>query len=188
MPRADVATLITEEWLNNSVISLGRIRQAPCARPTSARMSCCSAGCHQVRDLGSLLFIDVRDRDGHTQVVVEGNDELLERAKRLRSEYVVAVLGRVERRSPETTNAERADRRGRSARRARCASSTKPGRRRFPISEDANVSEEIRLKYRYLDLRRPRLQTQHRPAPPHHAGAAGTTSTSRASGKSRRRS
>src|SRR5688572_28469348 len=59
---------------------------------------------HRVRDLGSLLFIDIRDRDGHTQVIVEGNEQLLERAKRVRSEYVVAVLGQVERRSAETTN------------------------------------------------------------------------------------
>ena len=60
---------------------------------------------HKVRDLGSLLFIDVRDRDGHTQVIVEGNEALLERVKRLRSEYVIAVIGRVERRSADTTNA-----------------------------------------------------------------------------------
>src|SRR5687768_105042 len=59
---------------------------------------------HRVRDLGSLLFLDIRDREGHTQVIVEGDEELLDRAKRLRSEYVVAVLGRVERRSPETIN------------------------------------------------------------------------------------
>jgi aspartyl-tRNA synthetase len=112
---------------------------------------------HRVRDLGSLVFIDVRDRHGHTQVVVEGSDELLERVKRLRSEYVVAVTGSVERRSPETTNTavptgEVEVRAGdvRVLNEAR----TPP----FSIAEDTNVSEEIRLKYRYLDLRRPRLQ------------------------------
>src|SRR5687767_14790338 len=113
---------------------------------------------HRVRDLGSLLFIDVRDREGHTQVIVEGNDELLERAKRLRSEYVIAVTGRVERRSPETTNANvptgEVEVRAADVRILNEAR-TPP----FPISEDANVSEEVRLKYRYLDLRRPRLQT-----------------------------
>ncbi|MBA3269442.1 MAG: hypothetical protein H0T71_02955, partial [Acidobacteria bacterium] len=113
---------------------------------------------HKVRDLGSLLFIDVRDRDGHTQVVVEGHDELLERAKRLRAEYVIAVTGRVERRSPETTNANaptgQVEVRASSVRILNEAR-TPP----FPITEDANVSEEVRLKYRYLDLRRPRLQT-----------------------------
>lgn len=113
---------------------------------------------HKVRDLGSLLFIDVRDRDGHTQVIVEGNDELLERAKRLRAEYVIAVMGQVERRSPETTNANvptgEVEVRAVDVRILNEAK-TPP----FPISEDANVSEEVRLKYRYLDLRRPRLQT-----------------------------
>ena len=59
---------------------------------------------HRVRDLGSLLFLDVRDRHGLTQVVVEGDAALLERAKRLRAEFVVAVLGRVERRSADTVN------------------------------------------------------------------------------------
>ncbi|HXG88375.1 MAG TPA: aspartate--tRNA ligase [Vicinamibacterales bacterium] len=112
---------------------------------------------HRVRDLGSLLFLDIRDRDGHSQVIVEGDDRLLERTKRLRSEYVVAVIGKVERRSPETTNAGvptgevevRA-----SEVRILNEAKTPP----FPISEDANVSEDLRLKYRYLDLRRPRLQ------------------------------
>ncbi len=112
---------------------------------------------HRVRDLGALLFIDVRDRDGHTQVIVEGDEALLERTKRLRSEYVIAVLGRVARRSPETTNTSvptgEVEIRARDVRILNEAK-TPP----FPISEDANVSEEVRLKYRYLDLRRPRLQ------------------------------
>ena len=59
----------------------------------------------RVRDLGSLLFLDVRDRDGVTQAVVNG-EALLQAAKRLRSEYVIAVVGRVQRRSPETVNAK----------------------------------------------------------------------------------
>ena len=50
---------------------------------------------HRVRDLGSLLFLDVRDRHGLTQVIVEGDAALLERAKPLRSEFVVAILGEV---------------------------------------------------------------------------------------------
>ena len=112
---------------------------------------------HKVRDLGSLLFIDVRDRDGHAQVIVEGNDELLERVKRLRAEYVIAVIGKVERRSAETTNANvptgEVEVRASDVRILNEAK-TPP----FPISEEVNVSEEIRLKYRYLDLRRPKLQ------------------------------
>jgi aspartyl-tRNA synthetase len=112
---------------------------------------------HKVRDLGSLVFIDVRDRHGHTQVVIEGDDALLERVKPLRSEFVIGVLGRVERRSPETINKNvptgEVEVRAREVRVLNEAK-TPP----FPISEEANVSEESRLKYRYLDLRRPRLQ------------------------------
>jgi aspartyl-tRNA synthetase len=112
---------------------------------------------HKIRDLGQLVFIDVRDRHGHTQVVIEGDEPLLERVKPLRSEFVIAVLGRVERRSAETVNKNvptgevevRA-----SDVRVLNEAKTPP----FPISEEANVSEETRLKYRYLDLRRPRLQ------------------------------
>ena len=59
---------------------------------------------HRVRDLGSLVFIDVRDRHGVTQVVVRDNDALVADAKRLRSEFVVAVMGRVEHRAPDTVN------------------------------------------------------------------------------------
>src|SRR5262245_44813289 len=111
---------------------------------------------HRVRDLGSLIFLDVRDRHGHTQVIVEGNDELLERGKKLRSEFIVAVLGTVERRSDDTIN--RGVPTGEIEVRARelrllNEAKTPP----FPISEEANVAEETRLKYRYLDLRRPRL-------------------------------
>ncbi len=112
---------------------------------------------HRVRDLGSLLFLDVRDRHGLTQVIVEGDEALLERAKRLRSEFVVAVLGETERRSPDTVNLSlptgEVEVRATEVRVLNEAK-TPP----FSIAEDQNVSEEIRLKYRYLDLRRPQLQ------------------------------
>jgi aspartyl-tRNA synthetase len=112
---------------------------------------------HRQRDLGSLVFLDVRDRAGYTQVVVEGSAELVERAKRLRSEYVVAIRGRVEMRSADTRNANlpTGDIEIRATElRVLNEAKTPP----FPIVEDTNVSEETRLKYRYLDLRRPRLQ------------------------------
>jgi aspartyl-tRNA synthetase len=112
---------------------------------------------HRIRDLGALVFLDIRDRHGLTQVVIEQNDPLLEKAKRVRSEYVVAILGTVERRSPETVNTavptgevEVRVRELRVLNEAR----TPP----FSIAEDQNVSEETRLRYRYLDLRRPTLQ------------------------------
>ncbi|MCC7125062.1 MAG: aspartate--tRNA ligase [Acidobacteria bacterium] len=112
---------------------------------------------HRVRDLGALLFLDVRDRHGITQVIVEGDEALLERAKRLRSEFVVAILGEVERRAPETVNLNvptgEVEVRAREIRVLNEAK-TPP----FSIAEDQNVSEETRLRYRYLDLRRPTLQ------------------------------
>src|SRR5689334_21609990 len=112
---------------------------------------------HRVRDMGSLLFFDIRDRHGLTQVVIEGDAALLERAKRARSEFVVAVLGEVERRSAETINKDlptgEVEVRAKELRILNEAK-TPP----FSIAEDQNVSEELRLKYRYLDLRRPKLQ------------------------------
>ena len=113
---------------------------------------------HRVRDLGGLLFIDVRDRDGVAQVVFDKDDEvLMAKAKRLRSEFVVGVCGRVRRRSAETINpkiptgeVELVVRRLVVLNEAK----TPP----FPVADETPVSEDVRLKYRYLDLRRPRLQ------------------------------
>src|ERR1700687_2879956 len=59
---------------------------------------------HRVRDLGGVTFIDVRDRAGVSQVVVRENDALMTTAKRLRSEYVIGVVGVAQRRSEETVN------------------------------------------------------------------------------------
>src|SRR5262245_19707513 len=59
---------------------------------------------HRVRDLGGVTFVDVRDRTGVSQVVVRDDEGLLAAAKRLRSEYVVAVKGAVQRRSDDTVN------------------------------------------------------------------------------------
>jgi aspartyl-tRNA synthetase len=114
---------------------------------------------HRVRDLGGVLFVDVRDRGGITQVVFDKDDEaLMNKAKRLRSEYVVGVSGRVRRRSPETVNPKLAT--GEVEVVVRQLSilneaKTPP----FPIADESPVSEDVRLKYRYLDLRRPRLQS-----------------------------
>jgi len=113
---------------------------------------------HRVRDLGGLLFIDVRDREGVTQVVFDKDDEpLMNKAKRLRSEYVIGVSGRVQRRSAETVNAKLATGEVEVMVRQLAVlneAKTPP----FPIADDTAVSEDVRLKYRYLDLRRPRLQ------------------------------
>jgi len=112
---------------------------------------------HRVRDLGGVLFIDIRDREGVSQVVFRDNDELLAQAKKLRPEFVVGVKGLVERRSPETVNAKLATGEVEvlaAELRLLNEAKTPP----FQIAEDSPVSEDVRLKYRYLDLRRPRLQ------------------------------
>jgi len=113
---------------------------------------------HRVRDLGGLLFIDIRDRAGVTQVVFDKDDEAqMAKAKRLRSEFVVGVSGQVRRRSADTTNAKLSTGEVEVVVRRLVIlneAKTPP----FPIADETPVAEDVRLKYRYLDLRRPRLQ------------------------------
>lgn len=111
---------------------------------------------HRVRDLGGVTFFDLRDRHGLTQVVARRGDALTQAAK-LRTEFVVSVAGTVEARDAGVTNAKIAT--GEievvaSHIELLNEAKTPP----FPINEDTVVSEETRLKYRYLDLRRPALQ------------------------------
>jgi len=112
------------------------------------------------RDFGELIFLDLRDRSGISQVVIDrergADDDLIARAKELRSEFVVRIEGDVVERAEGQKNAKlptgdieivaksiailnRAD--------------TPP----FPIEDDTDAAEELRLQYRYLDLRRPAL-------------------------------
>jgi aspartyl-tRNA synthetase len=112
---------------------------------------------HRIRDLGGVTFLDIRDRAGVSQVVVRENEALMAVAKRLRSEFVVGVSGLVQRRSPDTVNAKLATGDVEVlARDIRLLNEAKTPP--FQIAEDGPVSEDVRLKYRYLDLRRPRLQ------------------------------
>lgn len=112
---------------------------------------------HRVRDLGGLLFVDVRDREGLTQVVFDKDDEsLMAEAKRLRSEFVVGVVGTVHRRDEETVNPKIAT--GEVEVQVRRLiilneAQTPP----FAITDETPVHEDQRLRYRYLDLRRPRM-------------------------------
>src|SRR3954463_4246952 len=112
---------------------------------------------HRIRDLGGVVFIDIRDREGVSQIVVRDDEALLGAAKRLRPEFVIGVRGLVERRSPETVKPKLAtgDVELLAAEiRLLNEARTPP----FQIAEDSPVSEDVRLRYRYLDLRRPRLQ------------------------------
>jgi len=111
------------------------------------------------RNKGGLVFIDVRDRSGIIQVVFEeGSTDaaLIEKAARLRSEYVVAIVGTVAKRSGavnenlSTGEIEVIP----TELRILSEAETPP----FPIEENSKTKEELRLKYRYLDLRRPDLQ------------------------------
>jgi len=111
---------------------------------------------HRVRDLGGVLFLDVRDRHGITQVVVHG-EALEAKAKRLRPEFVIGVIGRVEARAREAVNPKlKTGEIEVNAREIRLLNDAKTPP--FPINEDTQVSEEMRLRYRYLDLRRPKIQ------------------------------
>ena len=111
------------------------------------------------RNKGGIVFVDLRDRSGIMQVIFENGEidqEVFEKAGKLRSEFVIAVVGRVEARSgavnPNLPTGEIEVR----ARELRILSEaqTPP----FPIEENSKTREEVRLKYRYLDLRRPDLQ------------------------------
>ena len=111
----------------------------------------------RVRDLGSLIFIDVRDRFGTTQVVVREDEALRPVAKRLRPEFVVAVMGPVELRSADTVNSKLDTGTVEIAAR-KILVLNESDRPPFQITEDVAVSEGLRLKYRYLDLRGHRMQ------------------------------
>ncbi|MDE0828428.1 MAG: aspartate--tRNA ligase [Vicinamibacterales bacterium] len=112
---------------------------------------------HRVRDLGSLIFIDVRDRYGVTQVVARDDEALLSQTKRLRPEFVVAVRGTVERRSDDTLNPKIETGEIEIAI-AEITVLSEARRPPFQIADETPVSEDLRLKYRYLDLRRDRMQ------------------------------
>jgi aspartyl-tRNA synthetase len=112
---------------------------------------------HRVRDLGGLIFLDVRDRYGLTQVVVRAGSDAATAAEKVRPEFVVAVTGEVAARAAETVNAKLPT--GEVEVVATDIAVLNEARTPpFAINEDAPVTEETRLRYRYLDLRRPALQ------------------------------
>ncbi len=111
------------------------------------------------RNKGGIIFVDLRDRTGILQIIFEENDcgaESFSKAEKLRSEFVIAVTGRVEARSGAVNEnlATGAIEVRAASLRILSESETPP----FPIEENSRTKEELRLKYRYLDLRRPDLQ------------------------------
>ena len=111
------------------------------------------------RNLGSLIFVDLRDRSGLLQIVFDEKDvgaDGFEKAGKLRSEFVIAVAGRVEMREGAVNeNLATGEIEIRAEQlRILSESETPP----FPIEEDIKTKDELRLKYRFLDLRRPNLQ------------------------------
>jgi aspartyl-tRNA synthetase len=111
------------------------------------------------RDLGNLIFLDLRDHTGRTQIVCNPavSAEVHDRAEDVRAEYVVGVEGEVVVRAPGTVNPQLATGEVEVMARALLVlneAKTPP----FPIEEETKTSEETRLRYRYLDLRRGRMQ------------------------------
>ena len=111
------------------------------------------------RNKGGIVFVDLRDRSGIMQIIFENEDideQGFEKAGRLKSEFVIAVKGHVEARSGAVnTNLATGEIEVRATElRVLSEAETPP----FPIEENSKTRDEVRLKYRYLDLRRPDLQ------------------------------
>lgn len=111
------------------------------------------------RNKGGIIFVDLRDRSGILQIIFEEHDcgaENFAKAEKLRSEFVIAVTGKVEARSGavNTNLATGAIEIRANSMRILSESETPP----FPIEENSKTKEELRLKYRFLDLRRPDIQ------------------------------
>jgi aspartyl-tRNA synthetase len=107
------------------------------------------------RDLGGLIFIDLRDREGLVQVVFDPDENaLFEQANRLRQEFCVQIRGKVNRRPDSQVNANmKTGEVEILAKELTILSRSEP----LPIDFNSQVSEEARLRYRYLDLRRPQM-------------------------------
>jgi len=112
---------------------------------------------HRRRDHGGVIFLDLRDREGIAQIVIDPDTpESFSLAEKVRHEYVVSLTGRVRQRPEGTANNEM----GTGQVEVLCqslqilnASETPP----FPLDEYVDVGEDVRLRYRFMDLRRPEM-------------------------------
>jgi len=145
-------TLEMAEAMHNRKVSCGSLRAADEGATVEL-----AGWVNRRRDHGGLIFLDLRDRDGVTQIVCDPSHPSFEQAEHLRHEDVLRVRGAVRRRPAGTENPrlptgeievgiERLEILNRSL--------VPP----FPVNADEGVDENLRLEYRYLDLRRPRLQ------------------------------
>jgi len=113
--------------------------------------------CHKYRDLGGLTFLTLRDRSGEIQLVInpESSEDVIAKASKVRSEFVLACEGTVQKRSAPNPNMKTGDLEiAVEGLRILSEALTPP----FYIEENVNANEALRLKYRYLDLRRPDMQ------------------------------
>lgn len=113
------------------------------------------------RNKGGIVFVDLRDRSGILQIIFEESEcgsEAFEKAARMRSEFVIAVVGKVEKRAGAVNEHLATGEIEIRAKEVRILSESETPP--FPVENDCKTKEEIRLKYRYLDLRRPDLQAK----------------------------
>lgn len=136
--RTEYCGSVTESYIDQSITVVGWV--------------------HRRRDHGGVIFLDMRDRDGLLQVVIDPDTpEAFATADKARSEFILKITGRVRRRYEDTTNPNMKS--GQIELLAKeietlATSETPP----FPLNDDfSNVSEELRLKYRFLDIRRPEM-------------------------------
>ena len=146
--------------MEESISGLKRSRMCGCIDESLSGSSVTVMGWVQRRrDLGQLIFIALRDRTGLVQIVADGslgNDAIFKKAESVRGEYVLAVRGRVSLRTEENINPDMKTGRVEILAdeiRILSESETPP----FQIEDSVSVKDDLRLKYRYLDLRRPGL-------------------------------
>ena len=129
----------------------GALREAQAGETTRL-----SGWCHRIRDHGGVLFIDLRDHYGTTQCVIDPDSSAFAAAERLRSEWVVRVDGEVRRRPAGTENADMPS--GLIEVYVTAIEVLGPAAELpLPVFGDQNYPEDVRLKYRFLDLRREKL-------------------------------